>query len=594
MLRTHTCGELRAEDAGKQVSICGWVQVVRNHGGLIFLDLRDRYGVTQVSVLPEENQKLADEVESLTRESVIGVKGTVVKRPVAAENPNISTGQIELKAESVTVFTRAENILPVEVSDDKRTSEETRLKYRYIDLRRPSLQRYMERRHVITETIRETLGAMGFLDIQTPVLVRSTPEGARDFVVPSRRYPGKFFALPQSPQLYKQLLMIAGFDRYYQIAPCFRDEDQRADRQLMFSQVDLEMSFCDEEDIFAVIEKVVRDAFMAGLGAEVKAPFERLTYKEAMDRFGSDKPDLRFALELKDVTEIAAGSDFEVFKAAAAAGGRIRALAAPGCASFTRKEVDELTELAKNYRAKGLVALKCAEGALHGSVAKFLQDEVQRSIIAATGAKDGDMLFMTADKESVSAVALGQVRKALGKKLELIPKDVFRFCWITDFPMFEWNEEDNKWDAMHHIFTSPKAEHLEFMEKEPGKVLGRLYDLVMNGSELGSGSIRISDPALQRRVMAVIGMPYEQAESKFGFLLKAYNYGAPVHGGIALGLDRLLAMMFDLDNLKDVIAFPQNSTGVSLVDECPNYIDRKQWEELHIMPDSIAKQNIEQ
>ncbi len=594
MLRTHTCGELRAEDAGKQVSICGWVQVVRNHGGLIFLDLRDRYGVTQVSVMPEENQKLADEVESLTRESVIGVKGTVARRPGAAENPNISTGQIEVKAEALTVFTRAENILPVEVSDDKRTSEETRLKYRYIDLRRPSLQRYMERRHVITEAIRESLGSMGFLDIQTPVLVRSTPEGARDFVVPSRRYPGKFFALPQSPQLYKQLLMIAGFDRYYQIAPCFRDEDQRADRQLMFSQVDLEMSFCDEEDVYAVIEKIVQDAFKAGLGVDIKAPFERLTYKDAMDRFGSDKPDLRFGLEMKDVTDIAAGSDFEVFKAAAAAGGRIRALAAPGCASFTRKEVDELTDLAKNYRAKGLVALKCAEGALHASAAKFLSDEVQKALIAATGAKDGDMLFMTADKESVSAVSLGQIRKALGKKLELIPKDVFRFCWITDFPMFEWNEDEGKWDAMHHIFTSPKAEHLEFMEKEPGRVLGRLYDLVMNGSELGSGSIRISDPALQRRVMAVIGMPYEQAESKFGFLLKAYNYGAPVHGGIALGLDRLLAMMFDLDNLKDVIAFPQNSTGVSLVDECPNFIDRKQWEELHIMPDSIAKQNIEE
>ncbi|HOA15601.1 MAG TPA: aspartate--tRNA ligase, partial [Bacillota bacterium] len=471
-------------------------------------------------------------------------------------------------------------------------SEETRLKYRYIDLRRPSLQRYMERRHVITEAIRETLGSMGFLDIQTPVLVRSTPEGARDFVVPSRRYPGRFYALPQSPQLYKQLLMISGFDRYYQIAPCFRDEDQRADRQLMFSQVDLEMSFCDEEDVYAVIEKVVSDAFMAGLGVKLELPFERITYKEAMDRFGSDKPDLRFGMEMCDVTDIAARSDFEVFKSAASSGGRVRALAAPGCSGMTRKEVDELTELAKAYRAKGLVALKCAEGALTGSAAKFLPAGVQAELVAATGAKDGDMVFMTADKPAVSAVSLGQVRKALGKRLGLIPKDVYKLCWVTDFPMFEWNEDENKWDAMHHIFTSPKEEHLEFMEKDPGKVLGRLYDLVLNGNELGSGSIRISDPQLQRRVMNVIGMPYEQAEAKFGFLLKAYNYGAPIHGGIALGLDRLLAIMLDLDNLKDVIAFPQNSGGISLVDDCPNFIDEKQWQELHIMPDAEALRNM--
>lgn len=592
MLRTHTCGDLNLSHAGSKVTLCGWVQVVRDHGGLLFVDLRDRYGITQVSVLPERSPDAAELVKSISRESVIQVVGEVVGRPKEAVNHNIATGEIEVLTDFIKVITRAESILPVEVSDEKKTNEEVRLKYRYIDLRRPSLQSYIEKRHVVTESIRRSLGDLGFLDIQTPVLVRSTPEGARDFVVPSRRYPGKFFALPQSPQLYKQLLMIAGFDRYYQIAPCFRDEDQRADRQLMFSQVDLEMSFCDEEDIYAVIEKVVSDSFQAGLGIELTSPFMRITYKDAMDRFGSDKPDLRFGMEMKDVTEIASKSDFEVFKAASQSGGRVRVLAAPGCHTMTRRETDELTELARAYKAKGLVALKCADKALAGSAVKFLSQDVQAELIAASGAKDGDMLFFTADKPTVSAVALGQVRKALGKKLGLIQKDVYKLCWITDFPMFEWNEEENKWDAMHHIFTSPKEEHIEMMEKDPGAVLGRLYDLVLNGSELGSGSIRISDPALQRRVMNVIGMPYEQAEAKFGFLLKAYNYGAPIHGGIALGLDRLLAIMLDLDNLKDVIAFPQSSQGASLVDDCPNFIDPKQWQELHIKPDEVALENM--
>lgn len=592
MLRSHTCGELSISHVGAEVRLCGWVQVVRNHGGLLFADLRDRYGITQISVLPDRAADAAEAIRTLPRESVIQVTGKVIARPEAAVNRNMPTGEIEVVASDIKVITRADNILPVEVSDDRKVGEEVRLKYRYIDLRRPSLQASLKMRHTVTEAIRRSLGSMDFLDIQTPILVRSTPEGARDFVVPSRRYPGKFFALPQSPQLYKQLLMISGFDRYYQIAPCFRDEDQRADRQLMFSQVDLEMSFCDEEDVYSVVEKVVADAFDAGLGVKVDFPFERLSYNEAMDRFGSDKPDLRFGLEMKDITDIASSSDFEVFKTAAAQGGRIRAFAAPGCASMTRKEVDELTELARAYKAKGLVALKCHEGALHGSAAKFLSERIQHEIIDATGANDGDMLFATADKPSVSAISLGQVRKTLGKKLGLIRKGIYKLCWITDFPMFEWNEEEGKWDAMHHIFTSPKLEHLERLESDPGSVQGRLYDLVLNGNELGSGSIRISDSELQRRVMNVIGLPYEQAEAKFGFLLKAYGYGAPIHGGIALGLDRLLAIMLDLDNLKDVIAFPQNSAGVSLVDDCPNIIDAKQWEELHIMPDETAKESI--
>jgi len=436
--------------------------------------------------------------------------------------------------------------------------------------------------------VRNYLSAQGFLEIQTPLLVRSTPEGARDFVVPSRNFPGKFYALPQSPQLYKQLLMIAGFDRYFQIAPCFRDEDQRADRQLVHSQIDIEMSFCDEEDVFSVVEGIISAAFKGAIGADVKGPFLRMTYDEAMERFGSDKPDMRFGMELVDLTDLVADSEFGIFKSVCATGGRVRGISAPGCAGFSRKQIDDLTELARIYRAKGLITLKVEGGEIQGSVAKHISSDTLGEIASRLGSADGDLILIIADTPEVSATALGHLRRYLGKELGLIPKGDYKLLWVTDFPLFEWNPDDGRWDPMHHIFTMPREGDLELLESDPASVKGRQYDLVLNGTELGSGSIRINDPAIQKRVMNVIGVTPEEAEEKFGFLLRAYQYGGPIHGGFAIGFDRLLAVMLGLESLRDVIAFPQNAAGVSLVDDCPNEIDPKQWKELHLKLEDCA------
>jgi aspartyl-tRNA synthetase len=550
----------------------------------VFITLRDRYGQTQVVVEPETNGGLAGEAaKGIKRESVLRVTGRVAARPSGTENPSLPTGDIEVRAEKVSVITEAAP-LPVEVSDEKVASEEVRLTYRYLDLRRSSLQFNLEARHRAALAVRNWLSDKGFLDIQTPLLVRSTPEGARDFVVPSRHFPGMFYALPQSPQLYKQLLMVAGFDRYYQLAPCFRDEDQRADRQLVHTQIDLEMSFCDEEDIYAVVEGTVAAAFRAGIGVEVETPFPRMTYDEAMARFGSDKPDLRFGMELADLSDIVRDSDFAVFRDACLKGGRVCGLCAPGCAGFSRKDIDDLTELARVHHARGLVSMKVADGTIHSSAAKYLTPEKISAIIERLGAYDGDLILIVADSAEVSATSLGQVRRHLGRRLGLIREGDHRFVWITEFPLFEWNPDENKWDAKHHIFTMPRESDIERLESDPGSVKGRLYDLVLNGTELGSGSIRINSPDLQRRVMKVIGTTREEAERNFGFLLRAYQYGAPVHGGFAVGFDRLMAVMLGLENLRDVIAFPQNASGVSLVDDCPNEIDPRQWKELHIKP----------
>ena len=578
MLRSHNCGELRKEHNNMKVSLCGWVLSVRNHGALIFVNLRDRYGVTQVvfdAGLIEYN---------LHRESVICVEGSVSLRPDGMINSSMPTGEIEVNATTIELVGDAEP-LPIEVSDDKVANEEIRLKYRYLDLRRPSLQNNLLIRHKVAQAVRNNLSSQDFMEIQTPLLVRSTPEGARDFVVPSRNYPGKFYALPQSPQLYKQLLMLSGVDRYFQLAPCFRDEDSRADRQLVHTQIDLEMSFCSEEDIYSVIESAMKESFKAGIGVDVKTPFMRMAYRDAMDRYGSDKPDLRFGMEMTDISDIVRDTEFAVFKDACANGGRVRGLVAKNCANFTRREIDELTELAKKYRAKGLVSMKMQDGVLQSSISKFLTDEVSKAIVDALSVSEGDLVLITADTIEVSAVALGQVRKFLGKKLDLANPKEYRFLWVTDFPLFEWNEDNQKWDAMHHIFTMPRIQDIDKLDTDPGAVLGRLYDLVLNGTELGSGSIRISSPQLQKKVMEVIGFDYEAAERKFGWLLNAYNYGAPVHGGFAVGFDRLIAVMLGLDNLRDVIAFPQSASGTSLVDDCPNDIDQAQWKELQIKPD---------
>jgi len=588
VLRTHTCGELAAGNVGETVALCGWVQSVRDHGGLIFVDLRDRYGRTQVVVSPDLSEDILERARSIHRESAIRVEGIVSERPEGTKNPSISTGDVEVMASNIEIIGDAAPVLPMEVSDENLANEEVRLRYRYIDLRRPSLQANMMARHRAAMAVRNYLSAQGFLEIQTPLLVRSTPEGARDFVVPSRNFPGKFYALPQSPQLYKQLLMIAGFDRYFQIAPCFRDEDQRADRQLVHSQIDIEMSFCDEEDVFSVVEGIISAAFKGAIGADVKGPFLRMTYDEAMERFGSDKPDMRFGMELVDLTDLVADSEFGIFKSVCATGGRVRGISAPGCAGFSRKQIDDLTELARVYRAKGLVALKVEGGEVQGGVAKHISSDTLGEIASRLGSADGDLILIIADTPEVSATALGHLRRYLGKELGLIPKGDYKLLWVTDFPLFEWNPDDGRWDPMHHIFTMPREGDLELLESDPASVKGRQYDLVLNGTELGSGSIRINDPAIQKRVMNVIGVTPEEAEEKFGFLLRAYQYGGPIHGGFAIGFDRLLAVMLGLESLRDVIAFPQNAAGVSLVDDCPNEIDPKQWKELHLKLEDCA------
>lgn len=587
VLRTHTCGELRACHEGQDVELCGWAQSVRDHGGLVFISLRDRYGVTQVVLEPNTDASASDNggIPEIRRESAIRIWGRVTLRPEGTRKASMPTGDIEVIGNRVEILGQADPILPVEVSDEKLANEETRLRYRYIDLRRPSLQRNMEVRHKAAMAVRNCLSEQSFLEIQTPMLVRSTPEGARDFVVPSRNFPGMFYALPQSPQLYKQMLMVSGFDRYFQLAQCFRDEDLRADRQLVHTQIDLEMSFCDEEDVYAVIESVISAAFKGGIGADISGPFLRLTYDEAMERFGSDKPDMRFGMELNDVTSLMAESEFGVFKSTVESGGRIRAIVAPGCAGFSRKEIDELTDIAKVYKAKGLVALKVESGELQGSAAKYLASDVQSVLIERLGASHGDLLLLAADTPEVSAVSLGQVRRFLGRKLGLVRSGDFKFLWVTEFPLFEWNPDDSKWDAKHHIFTMPRVKDIPLLEQNPAAVKGRLYDLVLNGVELGSGSIRINTPELQKRVLSIIGTTAEEADRKFGFLLRAYEFGGPVHGGFAVGFDRLIAVMLGLESLRDVIAFPQNASGVSMVDDCPNRIDKKQWDELHIRPD---------
>ena len=575
MLRTHTCGDLRKENAKESVVLCGWVQSVRDLGAMVFLSLRDRYGITQVVF----DRSLIS--GNLHRESVVKVNGKVSLRPEGMRNASMETGDIEVLAEKIEILSEAD-LLPVEVSDEKVANEEIRLKYRYIDLRRQSLQSNLYMRHKVAQAVRKDLSNQEFIEIQTPLLVRSTPEGARDFVVPSRNSPGKFYALPQSPQLYKQLLMISGFDRYFQLAPCFRDEDARADRQLVHTQIDLEMSFCSEEDIYNVIESVMKAAFCEGIGIDIPTPFYKMTYEDAMNKYGSDKPDLRFDMKMSDLTDLLKDTEFSVFKDTAQGGGRIRGLVAKGCASFTRKEVDELIDLAKIYKAKGLVSFKMQNGELISNISKYISPEILNELIKRLSCEENDLILITSDTKEISAVALGQIRKFLGRKLDLIDKDSYKFLWVTDFPMFEWNEEAQKWDAMHHIFTMPRIEDVDKLESDPGSVLGRLYDLVLNGSELGSGSIRISQPELQKRVMNVIGHDYEDAEKKFGFLLKAYNYGAPTHGGFAVGFDRLIAVMLGLENLRDVIAFPQSASGMSLVDDCPNEIEENQLKEIHI------------
>ncbi|HQB88342.1 MAG TPA: aspartate--tRNA ligase [Treponemataceae bacterium] len=587
MNRTVTCGALRAADAGTTVILNGWVHRKRDHGGISFINLRDRYGLTQVVVDSDAPADLADLAADLRMEFCIAVEGTVRLRPDSMKNPDMPTGEVEVVAKTVKILSRSE-VPPFVIDEKTNASEELRLKYRYLDLRSDTMQRHLALRSRVAYAVREFLVKRDFLEIETPTFIKSTPEGARDYLVPSRLYPGKFYALPQSPQLYKQILMVSGFDRYFQIARCYRDEDARGDRQPEFTQIDLEMSFVSRDDVLSLIEGMMGHVFRETMKIELPATFTRLSWEDAMNRYGTDKPDLRFDLEMQDGAALAEKGTFQAFKDALAAGGAVKALVVPGAAATTsRKNIDELEGAAKIFKARGLGWMKVAEGeggkpALEGGISKFFEGKADE-ICSELGAKPGDLLLFVADaKHRVACTALGAVRSKLGKDLNLIKEGTFAFAWIIDFPLFEWNEEEEKWDAAHHMFSWPQEQYHETLESDPGSVKGDLYDLVLNGYELASGSIRIHDPELQKRIFRIVGFSEEEAAEKFGFLTEAFKYGAPPHGGIAPGLDRLVMLMAGETSIKEVIAFPKNSFAQSLMDDCPSEVDSKQLVDLHI------------
>jgi len=577
MYRTHTCNDLREHDSGKNVTLAGWVHSIRLHGSLAFIDLRDRYGITQITINTED----IPDVKSLRREFVIQVKGIVRKKP--EPNKKLETGAIELFVEELTVLNTCE-IIPLDLDNPLNNTDETRLTYRYLDLRRHTMQHNIALKHAAMQAGREFLNSQKFLEIETPLLIRSTPEGARDYIVPSRVKPGTAYSLPQSPQIYKQLLMVSGFDRYYQMARCLRDEDLRADRQPEFTQIDVEMSFPHQEDIFEIGEGLIKNIMQKSLNYDVAIPFPRIKYDDAMERYGCDKPDIRFELFLKDVTSIVKESEFGVFKTVISENGIIKALYVEH--EFTRKETDEFTEVAKIYKAKGLVTLKVIidEESKHlkldGSAAKHISTEIQMNLIRELDAKDKSTIFIVADQFKTCNDALANIRKDIAKRLKLYDETAFQFCWVYDFPSFEWNSDDQKWDPAHHIFTSPKEEHIQYLETDPGSIRASCYDMVLNGVELASGSIRINRRDVQERVMNVIGLTIEDAEKKFGFLLEAFKYGAPPHGGFAIGLDRLVALMCGTNDIREVIAFPKNRQGECPMDGCPTEVDEKVRREL--------------
>jgi aspartyl-tRNA synthetase len=579
MKRTHTCGALRAEDIGREVILNGWVASHRDLGGFRFIDLRDRFGLTQVKVDPDQTA-LFEASGALRSEWVVAVRGRVVDRGTN-RNPTMPTGDIELEAIEIEVLNRA---LPplFPIRDEVDANEDFRLLHRYLDLRRAPLQRRIVTRAEVTLLVRNFLGQHGFLDLETPVLTKSTPEGARDYLVPSRVHPGEFYALPQSPQLFKQLYMVAGFDRYFQICRCFRDEDLRADRQPEFTQIDIEMSFVDAEDVQSVCERMIAHLWKETLGVEVPLPIPRMAYDEAMLRYGVDRPDLRFGLEISDVSAITAGSGFGVFRDAVAAGGVVRGFCVPGGAELSRRQLDEATALARRHQAGGLVWLKVDDGAWSGPAAKFLTGEEQSALASTFGAGPGDLLLMVADRAPVAAAALGAVRKWAGEERGLIDADAWRFVWVVDFPMFEWDGDASRWMAMHHPFTSPLPSQRALLGSDPGAVRAQAYDLVLNGFELGGGSIRIHDQAMQSEVFGLLGIGEEEAEQKFGFLLRALRHGAPPHGGLAFGLDRLVMLMTRGRSLRDVIAFPKTASASCLMTDAPSPVDPGQLSELHL------------
>ena len=580
MLRTHTCGEIRIGDEGKTVTLAGWVHRWRDHGGLTFLDLRDRYGITQVVFDPSVSAEAHQVAARARSEYVLQVTGVVQKR--LKPNPNLATGDVEVLATQAVVLNEAKTP-PFYITEDREGDEAARLRYRYLDLRRERMKRNIILRHRVVKFIRDYLDARGFVEIETPILIKSTPEGARDYVVPSRLYPGKFYALPQSPQQLKQLLMVAGFDRYFQIARCFRDEDQRADRQPEFTQLDLEMSFVEQEDILNVIEGLYTELVRTVTPQwNILSPFPRMTYDEAMARYGTDKPDLRFGLPLTDLSDLAAQSQFRVFQETLAAGGVVKGILAPRCADLTRKEVDDWTERAKALGAKGLVAIARTADGYKGGPAKFFAPAELDAFAARLEAQSGDMMFIVADAPATANAVLGALRVELGRKLNLPDPHLLAFCWIVDFPLVEWNEEEGRWDAVHHPFTMPKKADLPLLDTDPARVRADCYDLVCNGYELASGSIRIHRRDIQEKVFALLNYSKEEAAARFGHMLEAFEYGAPPHGGIAPGIDRLVMILAGEDSMSEVIAFPKNSRAIDLMTGAPSEITEQQLRELHL------------
>lgn len=581
MYRTHTCGELRISDAGKQVTLSGWVQRVRDLGGMTFLDLRDRYGITQIVVNSDTQPELSEQVRQLGREYVVQVSGTVTER--ASKNSKIPTGDIEIALDKLVVLNESA-LPPFTIEDDTDGGDELRMKYRYLDLRRGPLKRNLELRHRMSIEIRNYLNERGFLDVETPVLIKSTPEGARDFVVPSRVHPGQFYALPQSPQMFKQLLMVAGYDRYFQIVKCFRDEDLRADRQPEFTQVDCEMAFVERDDVLDTFEGLTKHIFKVIRGIEYNEPFPRLCYADAMSQYGSDKPDIRFGMKIKEITEVAKGKGFKVFDEAEYVGG----FCAEGQAEMSRKELDNLTDFVKRPQigGKGLIYVKYnADGTVKSSVDKFFDEAQLKGWAESLQARPGDLLLIMAGDKKQTLGALGDLRLEVAGRLGLRNKDVFAPLWVVDFPLLEWDEESQRFFAMHHPFTSPVKEDIELLNTNPGKVRANAYDLVINGVELGGGSIRIHDKALQQRMFEVLGFTDEQAQDQFGFLMNAFRFGAPPHGGIAFGFDRWTSLMAGLDSIRDVIAFPKNNAARDMMIDSPSPIDDKQLNELFIKLD---------
>ena len=593
MFRTHNCNSLRKSDIGKEVTLAGWVNVTRDHGGVIFIDLRDREGLTQVVFRPEENADLAKQAHSLHGEDVIQVSGIVAARLAGTENPNLATGEIEIIPSSLRVLNRAEP-LPFPL-DAEPQNEDLRMTHRYLDLRRPRLARNLRVRHRAAKATRDYLDSQGFVEVETPVLSKSTPEGARDFLVPSRIAPGKFYALPQAPQQYKQLLMVAGVEKYFQIAKCFRDEDLRADRQPEFTQIDIEASFVTPDDIFALVEGMLAAIFKAARNIEIKKPFDRLTYREALERYGSDKPDRRFEMELTDLSEAFRESSFKVFRGAIDAGGVVKGINAKGFAGITIGQADELTEIAKLYGAKGLAFIKVENGEWKSPIVKFFTDAEKTALRSNLNIEEGDCIFFAADKWEIACEVLGRLRLRIAemKDLHPTPRPIraglvsgapdWDFLWVTDFPLFEWSAEDNKWNAMHHPFTRPKSEDMPLFEaKKFSEVRAEAYDVVLNGVEIGGGSMRIYEPPLQEKMFEALGIGREAQESQFGHLLRAFRLGTPPHGGIAFGLDRLVMLLCGEQSIRDVMAFPKNNRAMDLMSNSPAQVDPKQLRDLGI------------